>query len=180
LAGLGSADPAALKRAAEWANRPATTAPLGRYGVAEAISNHAAKAIEIEDIEARVSALEASVAGERRGQFKGIWVPPWTVVGSRIVPLVGPAGSGGYRYATLTPTRSRAPLAPGTASILGFGDVTPACVCTSTGTTPPPGNTRATSASRAMPLGETCQPLDAGQQWAHRSPVLICRLSARR
>jgi len=32
LAGLGSADPAALKRAAEWANRPATTAPLGRYG----------------------------------------------------------------------------------------------------------------------------------------------------
>jgi hypothetical protein len=35
--------------------------------VAGAIFNHAAKAIEIEDIEARVSALEASVAGERAG-----------------------------------------------------------------------------------------------------------------
>src|ERR1017187_9468159 len=32
LAGLGSADPPALKRAAEWANRSATTAPSGRYG----------------------------------------------------------------------------------------------------------------------------------------------------
>ena len=30
---------------------------------AEAIFNHAAKAIEIEDIEARVSALEAATAG---------------------------------------------------------------------------------------------------------------------
>jgi hypothetical protein len=45
---------------------PATPASV-RVRAAEAIFNHAAKAIEIEDIEARVSALEASVAGERAG-----------------------------------------------------------------------------------------------------------------
>jgi chemotaxis methyl-accepting protein methylase len=33
---------------------------------AEAIFNHAAKAIEIEDIEARVAALEAAAGGEQR------------------------------------------------------------------------------------------------------------------
>ena len=43
---------------------PGTPASV-RVRAAEAIFNHAAKAIEIEDIEARVSALEASVAGER-------------------------------------------------------------------------------------------------------------------
>ena len=43
------------------------TPPSVRVRAAEAIFNHAAKAIEIEDIEARVSALEASVAGERAG-----------------------------------------------------------------------------------------------------------------
>jgi transposase-like protein len=45
---------------------PGTPASV-RVRAAEAIFNHAAKAIEIEDIEARVSALEASVAGERAG-----------------------------------------------------------------------------------------------------------------
>ena len=41
-------------------NTPASV----RARVAEAIFNHAAKAIEIEDIEARVSALEAATASE--------------------------------------------------------------------------------------------------------------------
>ena len=36
-----------------------------RVRAADSVLDHAAKAIEIEDIEARVSALEASVAGER-------------------------------------------------------------------------------------------------------------------
>ena len=45
---------------------PATPASV-RVRAAEAIFKHAAKAIEVEDIEARVSALEASVAGERAG-----------------------------------------------------------------------------------------------------------------
>jgi len=45
------------------ANTPAST----RVRAAEIIVNHAAKAIEIEDIEARVAALEASAAtGQRR------------------------------------------------------------------------------------------------------------------
>ena len=43
---------------------PATPASV-KVRAAEAIFNHAAKAIEIEDVEARVSALEASVAAER-------------------------------------------------------------------------------------------------------------------
>jgi transposase-like protein len=44
------------------------TPPSVRVRAAEAIFNHAAKAIEIEDIEARVSALEAAAesAGQRR------------------------------------------------------------------------------------------------------------------
>jgi hypothetical protein len=44
---------------------PATPASV-RVRAAEAIFNHAAKAIEIEDIEVRVSALEASVAVDRK------------------------------------------------------------------------------------------------------------------
>ena len=44
---------------------PATPASVRRRA-AEAIFNHAAKAIEIEDIEVRVSALEASVAVDRK------------------------------------------------------------------------------------------------------------------
>jgi transposase-like protein len=43
---------------------PSTPASV-RVRAAEAIFNHAAKAIEIKDVEARVSALEASVAAER-------------------------------------------------------------------------------------------------------------------
>jgi len=35
---------------------------------AEAIFNHSAKAIEIEDIEARVAALEAAAASEEKGR----------------------------------------------------------------------------------------------------------------
>jgi hypothetical protein len=42
---------------------PATPASV-KVRAAEAIFNHAAKAIEIEDIEARVTALETSVAGD--------------------------------------------------------------------------------------------------------------------
>ena len=38
-----------------------------RAGVADSIFNHAAKAIEIEDIEARVAALEAAAKGQQRG-----------------------------------------------------------------------------------------------------------------
>jgi hypothetical protein len=45
---------------------PATPASV-KVRAAEAIFSHAAKAIEIEDIEARVSALEASVATEKGG-----------------------------------------------------------------------------------------------------------------
>jgi hypothetical protein len=45
---------------------PGTPASV-KVRAAEAIFNHAAKAIEIEDIEARVSALEASVAVDHRG-----------------------------------------------------------------------------------------------------------------
>ena len=43
---------------------PGTPASV-RVRAAEAIFNHAAKAIEIEDIEARVSALEASMGADR-------------------------------------------------------------------------------------------------------------------
>ena len=43
---------------------PATPASV-KVRAAEAIFTHAAKAIEIEDVEARLSALEASVAAER-------------------------------------------------------------------------------------------------------------------
>jgi hypothetical protein len=42
---------------------PSTPASV-RARVADSIFNHAAKAIEIEDIEARVTALETSVAGD--------------------------------------------------------------------------------------------------------------------
>jgi hypothetical protein len=43
------------------------TPPSVRVRAAEAIFNHAAKAIEIEDIEARVAALEAAAAsGQQR------------------------------------------------------------------------------------------------------------------
>jgi hypothetical protein len=38
-----------------------------RVRAADSVLDHAAKAIEIEDVEARVSALEASVTGERAG-----------------------------------------------------------------------------------------------------------------
>ena len=43
---------------------PATPASV-KVRAAEAIFTHAAKAIEIEDVEARLSALEASIAAER-------------------------------------------------------------------------------------------------------------------
>ena len=46
----------------------AATPPSVRVRAAEAIFNHAAKAIEIEDIEARVTALEA--AAESEGQHR--------------------------------------------------------------------------------------------------------------
>ena len=39
-----------------------------RVRAAEAIFNHSAKAIEIEDIEARVAALEAAAASEEKGR----------------------------------------------------------------------------------------------------------------
>jgi transposase-like protein len=45
-------------------NTPASV----RARVADSIFNHAAKAIEIEDIEARVSALEASVGVDQKGR----------------------------------------------------------------------------------------------------------------
>jgi hypothetical protein len=45
---------------------PSTPASV-KVRAAEAIFNHAAKAIEIEDIEARVAALEASAAEDRAG-----------------------------------------------------------------------------------------------------------------
>ena len=45
-------------------NTPASV----RVRAAEAIFNHSAKAIEIEDIEARVTALEAAAASEHAGQ----------------------------------------------------------------------------------------------------------------
>ena len=45
---------------------PATPASV-KIRVAEAIFNHAAKAIEIDDIEARLAALEASAALDRAG-----------------------------------------------------------------------------------------------------------------
>jgi hypothetical protein len=44
-------------------NTPASV----KVRAAEAIFTHAAKSIEIEDVEARVSALEASIAAERAG-----------------------------------------------------------------------------------------------------------------
>src|SRR5258708_36870981 len=43
----------------------ANTPPSVKARVADSIFNHAAKAIEIEDIEARVAALEASVAADQ-------------------------------------------------------------------------------------------------------------------
>jgi len=43
---------------------PATPASV-KVRAAEAIFNHAAKGIEIEDIEARIAALEASVAADQ-------------------------------------------------------------------------------------------------------------------
>ena len=46
---------------------PATPASV-RVRAAEAIFNHAAKAIEIEDIEVRVAALEQSVGAEKDGR----------------------------------------------------------------------------------------------------------------
>jgi hypothetical protein len=45
-------------------NTPASV----RVRAAEAIFNHSAKAIEIEDIEARVAALEAAAASEEKGR----------------------------------------------------------------------------------------------------------------
>jgi hypothetical protein len=45
---------------------PATPASV-KVRAAEAIFNHAAKAIEIEDIEARVAALEAATTTEHKG-----------------------------------------------------------------------------------------------------------------
>jgi hypothetical protein len=46
---------------------PSTPASV-RARVADSIFNHAAKAIEIEDIEARVSALETSVGVDQKGR----------------------------------------------------------------------------------------------------------------
>ena len=43
----------------------AKTPPATKVRAADSILNHTARAIEIEDVEARVSALEASVAAER-------------------------------------------------------------------------------------------------------------------
>ena len=48
---------------------PATPASV-KVRAAEAIFNHAAKAIEIEDIEARVAALEASVATDQEARSR--------------------------------------------------------------------------------------------------------------
>jgi transposase-like protein len=48
---------------------PATPASV-KVRAAEAIFNHAAKAIEIEDIEARVAALEASVAMDQEARSR--------------------------------------------------------------------------------------------------------------
>ena len=47
-------------------NTPASV----KVRAAEAIFNHAAKAIEIEDIEARVSELERAAGGQNAGQQK--------------------------------------------------------------------------------------------------------------
>jgi transposase-like protein len=44
------------------------TPPSVRVRAAEAIFNHAAKAIEIEDVEARVSALERAAEGSAQGR----------------------------------------------------------------------------------------------------------------
>jgi hypothetical protein len=46
------------------------TPPASRLRAADMVITHAAKAIEIEDVEARVSALEESVAAERTGRRK--------------------------------------------------------------------------------------------------------------
>jgi hypothetical protein len=47
-----------------------STPPASRLRAADMVITHAAKAIEIEDVEARVSALEESVAAERTGRRK--------------------------------------------------------------------------------------------------------------
>ena len=48
--------------AAAWTLGPAITPPSTKVKAADSVLNHAAKAIEIEDIEARVAALEAAAA----------------------------------------------------------------------------------------------------------------------
>ena len=55
---------------------PATPASV-EVRAAEAIFNHAAKAIEIEDIEARVAALEASVAGPEARSMSAAVTEDW-------------------------------------------------------------------------------------------------------